>query len=136
MSGRRANVARDAEPRTPGPLATEARELVASARALLEELVDPLQHILRNAVDHAFETPPERREAGKAETGSLRVSLERRSDTVLVTVEDDGRGMDPERIRRKAMEGGFLDRDSSARSLRASLGGGGDERGMISHSST
>jgi two-component system chemotaxis sensor kinase CheA len=87
----------------------EGRE-VGLDRSLLEELVDPLQHLLRNALDHGLETPAERRAVGKEETGVLSLRLERRSDAVVLRLEDDGRGMDPELIRRTALSRGLLDR--------------------------
>lgn len=88
--------------------AIEGRE-VGLDRSLLEELVDPLQHLLRNALDHGLESPAERAAAGKSETGTLTLRLERRSDSVLLELEDDGRGMDPELIRRTARVRGLLE---------------------------
>jgi two-component system chemotaxis sensor kinase CheA len=88
----------------------EGRE-VGLDRSLLEELVDPLLHLLRNALDHGLESPAERLATGKGETGSLRLRLERRSDAVLLSLEDDGRGMDPELIRRTARVRGLLEHE-------------------------
>lgn len=67
-------------------------------RGILEELADPLVHILRNAVDHGLEPPQERLAAGKPKTGRIRLSAWREKDQVVIAVEDDGRGMDPERL--------------------------------------
>ncbi|HKY33107.1 MAG TPA: ATP-binding protein, partial [Candidatus Polarisedimenticolia bacterium] len=80
---------------------------VAMDRSVLEEIIDPLLHILRNAVDHGILPPAEREAAGKSPVGIVRVEVIRGSDTVQVAVEDDGEGMDVEAIRRRAREGGY-----------------------------
>jgi len=77
-------------------------------RSLLESLVDPLLHILRNAVDHGIEEASERVAAGKDAVGSISIRLLREGDRVRLLVEDDGRGMRPEELRRVAVERGFL----------------------------
>ncbi|GEJ57645.1 chemotaxis protein CheA [Anaeromyxobacter diazotrophicus] len=77
-------------------------------RALLDELADPLTHLLRNAVDHGLESPPERLRAGKGATGHVTVSARRERDRVLLELADDGRGMDPERLRAAAVAKGAL----------------------------
>lgn len=76
-------------------------------RSVLEEILDPLDHIIRNAVDHGIASPSEREAAGKPAEGSLRIGLSRRGDRVQLAVEDDGVGMDPDKIRRAAVAGGF-----------------------------
>lgn len=73
-------------------------------RGILEELSDPLTHILRNAVDHGLETPAERQACGKSPQGNIRLTARREKDQVVVTVEDDGRGMDPVRLVASAIE--------------------------------
>ena len=78
-------------------------------RSLLEELGDPLVHLLRNAVDHGIETPAERLAAGKAERGRVVLSASRDRSAVLVRVEDDGRGIDRVRVREHAMAQGLID---------------------------
>lgn len=85
-------------------------------RSMLDELIDPINHLLRNAVDHGIEAPAERSAAGKPESGSITISLERAGDSVTVRIEDDGRGMDPERIRTVAVAKGFLT-EEAARAL-------------------
>ncbi|HEX7489964.1 MAG TPA: Hpt domain-containing protein, partial [Anaeromyxobacteraceae bacterium] len=85
-------------------------------RAVLDELGDPLMHLVRNAVDHGLEGPAERLEAGKSATGHLTLSARRERDRVLIEVADDGRGMDPGRLRRAAVERGALTA-SAARAL-------------------
>ncbi len=80
---------------------------VSLDRSVLEELVDPLTHILRNAVDHGVESSEEREAAGKPPAGCVVIEVVRAGGQVTVSVEDDGRGMDLEGIRRRAAEGGY-----------------------------
>jgi two-component system chemotaxis sensor kinase CheA len=68
-------------------------------------------HVLRNAVDHGIESPDAREAAGKSRTGSVELRAEREHDTVVITVEDDGGGIDADEIRRKAAEKGIRPRD-------------------------
>ncbi len=77
-------------------------------RAILEELGDPLIHILRNAVDHGLETSSDRAAVNKDETGKIVLRAFRERDMVFVQIIDDGRGMDLERIRSKAVEKGLI----------------------------
>ena len=77
-------------------------------RGILEELSDPLLHILRNAVDHGLETREERLAAGKPAAGRIAVEVSRGRDQVLITISDDGRGMDPDRLVAAAIEKGLL----------------------------
>lgn len=81
---------------------------VSLDRSVLEEMIDPINHILRNAVDHGIELPDERTLAGKPVDGSVRIEVSRVSDHVRILITDDGRGLDVEAIRRTAAEGGFL----------------------------
>jgi two-component system chemotaxis sensor kinase CheA len=81
-------------------------------RSLLEELGDPLVHLLRNAVDHGLEGPDERASAGKPPRGRLVLSALRDRSAVLIRVEDDGRGMDRERVRALATADGFAEATS------------------------
>lgn len=83
-------------------------------RAILQEIGDPLLHLLRNAVDHGLETPAERTAAGKPARGQIRLAAVRHQGMVVITVEDDGRGMDPVVLRRVAVEQGFLTADQAA----------------------
>jgi len=75
-------------------------------RTILTEISDPLMHILRNAVDHGIEPPEERAAAGKDREGSIELRASRERDHVTVTVEDDGRGLDVDELRREAAEKG------------------------------
>jgi len=83
-------------------------------RGVLEQIIDPLMHLLRNAVDHGLETPAERVACGKPPVGSLRLALSRMADKVLLEVTDDGRGMDPANIRAKALAQGLLNEQQAA----------------------
>lgn len=77
-------------------------------KTVIEKLADPLVHILRNALDHGMETVDERQAAGKARDGVVELSAEHSGAEVLIRVRDDGRGMDPERIRAKAISLGMI----------------------------
>lgn len=78
-------------------------------RSLLEELGEPLVHLLRNAVDHGLETPAERRRAGKPESGTLSLTVTRERDGVVIRVADDGRGVDRQAVLRRAHDAGLLE---------------------------
>jgi len=82
-------------------------------RAILEELGDPLVHILRNAVDHGLEETPDRAAAGKDETGRIVLRAFRERDMVYVQIIDDGKGMNLEAIKAKAIEKGVISRDQA-----------------------
>jgi len=77
-------------------------------RRMLDALREPLTHLVRNALDHGIEPPAERRAAGKPETGTLRIAAHQDGGAIVVTVEDDGRGLDLARIRERAIERGLL----------------------------
>jgi len=83
-------------------------------RSMLDEIGDPVVHLLRNAVDHGIETPEQRRAAGKPASGSLVLSVSRERSTVLVRVEDDGKGIDRERVLARAKELSFVDKDKAS----------------------
>ncbi len=82
---------------------------------LVEALADPLVHLVRNAVDHGIETPEEREAAGKPRIGKVVLSAEQEGDHILLMITDDGKGMDAEILRAKAVEKGLLDRDAAER---------------------
>lgn len=73
-----------------------------------EEIVDPLVHIVRNAIDHGIESEEERRRCGKKEAGSVTLRAMQRGNNVVIDVQDDGRGIDVEKIRRMAVEKGII----------------------------
>ncbi|HEX7381065.1 MAG TPA: Hpt domain-containing protein [Nevskiaceae bacterium] len=81
-------------------------------RNVLERIVGPLEHLLRNAVVHGIEAPAVRRAAGKPVPGNVELRLQRESGQVVVEVADDGRGLDFDAIRRKALERGLLAPDA------------------------
>jgi len=83
-------------------------------RAILEELADPLLHVLRNAADHGIEPPHLRLLAGKPATGKVAVSARRDRDRVIVEVSDDGKGMDPAKLRAAAVARGSLTEEQAA----------------------
>ncbi len=82
---------------------------------LVEALADPLVHLVRNAVDHGIESPSERERAGKPREGTVILSADQEGDQIELVIEDDGKGMDPEVLRRKAVEKGLLDEETAAR---------------------
>ncbi|KAA0238683.1 chemotaxis protein CheA [bacterium] len=77
-------------------------------RSVIEEISDPLVHILRNAVDHGIESPEERRAAGKPETGVVSVTAWNQETYIYLSVKDDGKGIDTKTLRRKAVERGLV----------------------------
>jgi two-component system chemotaxis sensor kinase CheA len=83
-------------------------------RALLDEISDPILHLLRNAVDHGIETAAQRIAAGKRPTGRIEVSARRDRDRVILEVADDGRGMDPDALRRSAVARGAIGAEAAA----------------------
>ncbi len=77
-------------------------------RTLMERVVAPLEHMLRNAVDHGIEDPEQRRGAGKEESGHVSLELSREGGEVVITLADDGKGIDTDAVRRKAIERGLM----------------------------
>ena len=77
-------------------------------KSVIEKLVDPLTHLVRNALDHGIETPAERRAAGKPEAATLKLHAEHKGGHIEIRVSDDGRGVDPKRVEAKARESGLL----------------------------
>jgi two-component system chemotaxis sensor kinase CheA len=107
----------DRFPRVVRDLAKSFRKEVAFAiegtgieldRSILENLADPLIHILRNSVDHGIESPAERQASGKPLRGNIRMAVRRDKDQVIVTVTDDGRGMDPKALVAAALAKGVI----------------------------
>ncbi|MEJ3667402.1 chemotaxis protein CheA [Stutzerimonas stutzeri] len=82
---------------------------------LVEALADPLVHLVRNAVDHGIEMPEEREAAGKPRTGRVVLSAEQEGDHILLVISDDGKGMDANILRAKAVEKGMLEKDAADR---------------------
>lgn len=76
-------------------------------KSVIEKITDPLTHLVRNSLDHGLETPAERSTAGKAEGGTIRLSAAHQGGHILITVADDGHGLDRERILNKARQNGM-----------------------------
>ena len=105
-------------PRIVRDLSTKLKKRVATKvggndveldRSILEALSDPLTHLLRNALDHGLETPDVRQKAGKPPEGTVILDAAQTGGNVRITITDDGRGIDPSVIRRKAVEKGIAD---------------------------
>ena len=84
-------------------------------KTVIEEIGDPLVHLIRNAVDHGIELPEERERLGKPREGLIRLYAAQEGDRIVIRVEDDGRGMDAEKIKHKAIERGLLSPDEADR---------------------
>jgi len=84
-------------------------------RNLVEALADPLVHLVRNGIDHGIEAPGLREASGKPRSGRLRLAARQEGDYVAIEVQDDGAGIDPERLRAKAREKGLIDAEAAAR---------------------
>lgn len=82
---------------------------------LVEALADPLVHLVRNAVDHGVEMPDVREQKGKTRVGTVVLSAAQEGDHIQLVIKDDGAGMDPEVLRRKAVEKGMMDQDAADR---------------------
>jgi two-component system chemotaxis sensor kinase CheA len=83
-------------------------------RVMIDQLSDPLVHLVRNAVDHGVEAPADRVAAGKPEKSTLRLSARQAGDHIVIEIADDGRGMSAEALRRKAVEKGLIEPDVAA----------------------
>ena len=84
-------------------------------RNLVEALADPLVHLVRNAIDHGVEVPSLREACSKPRAGHVRLSAQQEGDFVTIEIRDDGAGIDPERLRAKALEKGLIDPEAAAR---------------------
>jgi len=82
---------------------------------LVEALADPLVHLVRNSVDHGIEMPIEREASGKPRVGTITLSASQEGDHILLKIEDDGAGMDPEKLKQIAINKGVLDEDTASR---------------------
>src|SRR5690554_3939180 len=81
-------------------------------RSVLERMMGPLEHMLRNAVDHGIELPAARNQRGKSETGRITLDLQREGGEIVLRLSDDGRGVDLQAVRAKAIERGLMDVDA------------------------
>ena len=80
-------------------------------RSVVDEIGDPLIHLIRNAMDHGLETPDERLAAGKPRTGTLVLAAVHEGNSIIISIKDDGRGIDTDRVGRKAIEKGLITED-------------------------
>ena len=87
-------------------------EMTEVDKTVVERIGEPLTHLIRNAVDHGLETPDERADAGKGPEGVVRLSAAHHSGRIVITVADDGRGIDRARVRAKAVERGIIAGDA------------------------
>ena len=85
-------------------------ETTEADKTIVDRLFEPLLHLVRNALDHGIESPEQRRTAGKSEAATVTMQASRAGDRLVVEVLDDGRGIDPEIVRRKARERGVARR--------------------------
>jgi two-component system chemotaxis sensor kinase CheA len=83
-------------------------------RSVVDEIGDPLIHLIRNAMDHGLETPDERLAAGKSRGGTLVLAAVHEGNQIIISIKDDGRGIDTERVGRKAIEKGLITEDQFA----------------------
>jgi two-component system chemotaxis sensor kinase CheA len=82
-------------------------------KTVIERITDPLIHVVRNAVDHGVETVEQRAASEKASPAILTLTAQQDATDVCITISDDGRGIDPERVRNKAIEKGLISRDAN-----------------------
>jgi two-component system chemotaxis sensor kinase CheA len=94
-------------------LVVEGEETEAD-KNIIESLADPLIHIIRNSLDHGIEMPDVRRAAGKSPQGTIRVAARQESDRVIIEINDDGAGIDPQQVRNKAIERGLIPEDKAS----------------------
>jgi two-component system chemotaxis sensor kinase CheA len=83
-------------------------------RSVVDEIGDPLIHLIRNALDHGLEMPEDRVAAGKSRTGKVVLSATHEGNQIIISIRDDGRGIDPEKLGRKAIEKGLITEDQLA----------------------
>ncbi len=83
-------------------------------RSILDKLEDPLIHLVRNAIDHGIEPPEERVKKGKPEVGTIKLGAYQEGDRIIIYIEDDGRGIDPEKVKQKAIEKGLITPEQAA----------------------
>lgn len=83
-------------------------------RGIIEELNDPLVHMIRNSCDHGIESPKERIALGKPETGTITLDADQEGNNIVLKISDDGKGMDPEKLKTKAIEKGLITHEQAA----------------------
>jgi len=80
-------------------------------KAMIEGLTDPLMHIIRNSLDHGIEMPSDRVSAGKPETGTITIAAEQANGQMIITIQDDGKGIPADKVAQKALENGLIDQN-------------------------
>lgn len=93
---------------------TEGKEIELD-RTVLDEIVDPVVHLLRNSVDHGVELPEERERKGKSRKGRIKLVARRETGHVTISVEDDGKGLDPDKLREKAVSKGLKSAEEASK---------------------
>jgi len=83
-------------------------------KAMIEGLTDPLMHIIRNSLDHGIEMPEDRAASGKSDTGTILISAEQANGQMIITIKDDGKGIDGERVAQKSLDNGLIDEQQLA----------------------
>ena len=83
-------------------------------KAMIEGLTDPLMHIIRNSLDHGLEMPDERVASGKSETGTITIAAEQANGQMIITIEDDGKGIDFNKVAQKSLDNGMIDEHQMA----------------------
>ncbi len=83
-------------------------------RTVIDEIGDPMVHLIRNSMDHGIEHPDERKALGKPEKGTLKIAAYQEGSGVVIEVSDDGAGIDPEKVKQKAIERGVITEDRAA----------------------
>ena len=101
-------------------LVMEGRDIEID-RTVLDEVGEPLIHLLRNSIDHGIETPDERKKANKNPVGKIKLSAQRSGDNVIIEVEDDGAGIDLEKLRESAVQKGFINEGEAGKMSRNKL---------------
>ncbi|MDP4114979.1 MAG: chemotaxis protein CheA [Bacteroidota bacterium] len=82
-------------------------------KTLIEEINDPLVHLIRNSIDHGIESPEERARLGKEAIGTITLSAEQEGNNIIIYIEDDGKGIDPEKIKEKAVQKGLFSKEKA-----------------------
>ncbi|GHS89207.1 hypothetical protein AGMMS49957_12030 [Synergistales bacterium] len=83
-------------------------------RTVIDEIGDPMVHLIRNSLDHGIETREDRRKVGKPEKGTLKIAAYQEGSGVIIEVMDDGKGIDPEKVRTKALDRGIITEEEAA----------------------
>jgi two-component system, chemotaxis family, sensor kinase CheA len=84
-------------------------------RSIIEQIRDPLLHLIRNSVDHGIETPEVRKKAGKPETGTIKLSAYHEQSNIVISISDDGAGIDVEKVKLSAVKKGYIQAEEAAR---------------------